>query len=71
MRSIHTPVGWFAIALPPPATAFARQIGLLYTPAPEYGLSARPPLLDELAERRGRMARLRAREAEAPGERMR
>src|SRR5688500_3533542 len=49
MRSIHTPVGWFAIALPPPADAFARQMGLLYTPAPEYGLSTRgPPLLEEL-----------------------
>ena len=43
MRSIHTAVGWLAMELPPPATAFARQIGLLYTPAPEYGLSTRGP----------------------------
>ena len=51
MRSIHTPVGWLAIELPPPAAAFARQIGLLYTPAPEYGLSTRVPGSDCVAVR--------------------
>src|SRR6187455_3620863 len=42
IRSNQTAVGWFAIELPPPATAAARHCGLLYTPAPEYGLSTRP-----------------------------
>src|SRR5882672_1999763 len=44
MRSNHTAVGWLAMALPPPAAAAARHCGLLYTPAPEYGLSARLPV---------------------------
>ena len=43
MRSNHTPVGWLAMALPPPAAAFARHCGLLYTVAPEYGLSTAVP----------------------------
>src|SRR6185295_8724177 len=42
MRSNHTAVGWFAMALPPPVVAAARHCGLLYTVAPTYGLSTLP-----------------------------
>ncbi len=44
MRSIHTPVDWFATLLPPgSAAAFADQSGLTYIFAPAYGLSTRLP----------------------------
>src|SRR3954468_5839089 len=42
MWSIHTNVGWFAIALPPSAVAFADHSGFTYTDAPAYGLSTWP-----------------------------
>jgi hypothetical protein len=43
IRSIHTPVGWLEIRLPPgSAAALADQSGFTYCVAPAYGLSTRP-----------------------------